>query len=119
MSWKRVCAADELAEDSLKKFSIDGISILLARVGAEFRAYPPMCPHMEEPLDESGLCGGGMLTCNKHLWQWDMLTGEECGPAEKPLLMYEVKRDGDDVLVHLEKELKYDFDEEGDDDFEW
>ena len=119
MSWKHVCSAEEVAEDSLKLFTIDGISILLARTGGEFRAYPPMCPHMEEPLAESGLCSAGVLTCNKHLWQWDMLTGEEQGPAEKPLLMYKVKQEGTDVLVHLEEELKYDFDEEEDDDFEW
>ena len=40
--------------------------------------------------------------------------------AEKPLLVYEVKRDGDDLLAYVEHELTYEHDEAGemdDDDF--
>ncbi len=42
------------------------------------------------------------------------------GMAEKPPLMYEVKRDGDDVLAYVEHELTYEHDEKDemdDDDF--
>jgi toluene monooxygenase system ferredoxin subunit len=111
MSWKRVCSAGEIGENSLKQFDVDGVTVVVANLGDEFRAYPPMCPHMEEPLAESGICNAGVLTCTKHLWQWDMLTGTEQGMAEKPLLLYEVRRDGDDVSVFIEKELNYDYDE--------
>lgn len=119
MSWKRVCAAADVEANNLKLCTVNGVEILIANLGDEFRAYPPMCPHMEEPLSESGLCKNGVMTCSKHLWQWDMRTGEEQGPAEKPLLMYEVKREGDDVVVFFEKELEYDFDEDDDDDDDW
>jgi toluene monooxygenase system ferredoxin subunit len=112
MTWKRVCSVDAIAENSLKQFEVDGVPILVANVGNGFRAYPPLCPHMEEPLAQSGICGDGVLTCTKHLWQWDMHTGEVRGPAEKPLLMYEVKLDGGDVLVFVEKELTYEYEEE-------
>ena len=41
--------------------------------------------------------------------------------TEKPLLMYEVKKEGSEILINLEKELTYDYDEEegdtDDDDF--
>lgn len=116
MSWKRVCSADDVAENSLKKFDVDGVPVLLVNFGEGFRAYPPLCPHMEEPLEESGICEGGVLTCSKHLWQWDMRTGEMRGEAEKPLLLYEVKQENGDVLVKIEKELEYEYDEESDDD---
>ncbi len=33
--------------------------------------------------------------------------------------MYDVKCDGDDVLVFVEQELIYEYEEEDDDDFEW
>ena len=115
MSWKLVCKADAVAENAVKVFEVDGIDILLANLGSGvFRAYPPLCPHMEEPLGQSGICASGVLTCTKHLWQWDMHTGEKMGPAEKPLLLYEVKREGDDVLVFLDKELTYEYEEEED-----
>jgi len=46
-----------------------------------------------------------------------MITGAaEPGPAEKPLLMYEVKTDDGKIMVNLETELEYDFDDEDDDD---
>lgn len=111
MSWKQVCKADELADSELKQFEVDGVTILLARLGEDFLAYPPLCPHQEEVLAVSGVCDGGTLTCTKHLWQWDMRTGEERGLAEKSLLMYEVRREGDDVLVLIEQELTYDYDD--------
>lgn len=118
MSWKRVCAADAVAENSLKTFNVDGITVLLANLGDVYRAYPPRCPHMAEPLEESGVCQGGLLTCTKHLWQFDMLTGEARGPAERPLKMYEVKQEGNDIMVLIEEELEYEYfgDDEDDDD---
>jgi len=116
MSWKTVCKATEFPENGLKQFDVDGTAILLANLDGDYFAYPPFCPHMEERLETSGLCEGGMLTCTKHLWQWNMRTGEKTGPAEKDLLMYEIKREGDDILINLEKELEYEYEEEDDED---
>lgn len=114
MSWKRVCAAEEVAENSLKKFDVDGITIIVANYGDGFRAFPPLCPHMEEPLAESGLLDCGRLTCSKHLWQWDLKSGDTLGAAEKPLLFYEIKQEGGNLLALLEAELVYDYDSEDD-----
>ena len=114
MGWKRVCAADEVAENSLKKFEVEGVSIIIANYGGGFRAFPPLCPHMEEPLAESDMMADGKLTCSKHLWQWDLKNGDKLGAAEKPLLFYEVKQEGADLLAHIETELVYDYDEEDD-----
>ncbi len=114
MSWKVACAADQVAEDSMKRFDVDGVSLMIANVGDGFRAYPPVCPHMEEYLENSGICAGGVLTCDRHLWQWDMKTGEPQGPAEKPLLMYETKEEDGNVMVFIEHELEYEFDDDDD-----
>ena len=123
MTWKRVCGTGDVAANALKLFDVEGVPILIANLGDGFRAYPPLCPHMEEPLEQSGICEGGVLTCSKHLWQWQMLTGEPNDEVtEKPLLLYEVKCEGDDVLVNVEEELTYDYDEdqgEDDDDSFW
>jgi toluene monooxygenase system ferredoxin subunit len=98
MNWKRVCAVGDVATNSLKKYTIDGVSIIVANVGDGFKAFPPLCPHMEEPLEESGVCDGqGKLTCIKHLWNWDLRTGAPQGETERALLMYDIKSDaGDD-----------------------
>ena len=121
MSWKKVCAVAEVPANTLEKFEVDGIEMIIANYGEGYRAIPPRCPHMEEPLCESAVVFDGMLTCTKHLWQWDMSTGEKVGIAEKELLFYDVKQEGDDIYANVEEELVYDNDDEAeeqdDDDF--
>lgn len=111
MAWKKVCAAGDVATDSLRKFDVDGVPVLIVNVGGEYIAIPPLCPHMAEPLELSGVCGDTMLTCTKHLWQWDIPSGREAGMAEKPLLLYPIERRGDELHVDIERELAYDYDD--------
>ena len=117
--WHRVCATADVNDGELKRFQAGEIAVVVVGVGDEYRIIPPFCPHMAEPLHESGICRAGTLTCSKHLWQWNLLTGKEQGPAERPLLFYQSEvRDGE-VWACVDKELVYEFDEEDDDDFQW
>ena len=119
MAWKRICGAGEVPENTAKKFDVEGIPVLLVNYGEGYRAIPPICPHMEEPLEESGVIVRCVLTCTKHLWAWDLKTLEMKGETEKPLKTYDVKQEGDSILANIEEELVYEFDdaEEEDDDF--
>jgi toluene monooxygenase system ferredoxin subunit len=119
MSWKRVCSVGEVTENSIRKFDVDSIPILIINFGQGFRAIPPVCPHMEEPLEESGVVVRCVLTCTKHLWAWDLLTLNMQGESERPLKTYEVKEDNGDLFVRVDEELIYEFDTEDDveDDF--
>jgi toluene monooxygenase system ferredoxin subunit len=119
MTWKRICGANEVPASSIKKFDVDGIPILLVNFGSGYRAIPPICPHMEEPLEESGVVAHCVLTCTKHLWAWNLETLEPQGETEKPLKTYEVKEENGAILANIEGELTYDFEDEddGDDDF--
>ena len=117
--WHRVCATADVNDGELKRFQAGEIAVVVVGFGDEYRIIPPFCPHMAEPLHESGICRAGTLTCSKHLWQWNLLTGKEQGPAERPLLFYQSEvRDGE-VWACVDEELVYEFDEEDDDDFEW
>jgi toluene monooxygenase system ferredoxin subunit len=114
-----VCAVADLPDQGLSKFEVAGLTVLAARVEDDVRVIPPFCPHMAEPLVESGLCHGLTLTCSKHLWQWNLKSGDIQGPAEKPLKFYPSEiRDGN-VWIDASSEVAYDFDEDEDDDFEW
>ena len=114
MSWNVACAVADVDEGSVVEFEVDGIEILVSNVAGEFRAYPPMCPHMEEPLGDSAICKGQVMTCTKHLWQWDLVSGKPMGPSENDrcMLMYETKVEDDQVYVNIEEELEYDFDDD-------
>ena len=116
MTWKKVCAVGDVGVNSVKLFDVDGINVLIANYGTGFRALPPICPHMEEPLDESGVVVRCILTCTKHLWAWRLDTLEMQGETEKPLKTYEVKQEDSSILVNVEEELVYEFDADDDDD---
>jgi len=116
MKWKRMCGVNEVAENSIKKFDVDGVPILLVNYGSGYRAIPPICPHMEEPLEESGVVVRCILTCTKHLWAWNLSTLEMQGETERPLKTYEIRQENDAIFVNVEGELVYEFDSEEDDD---
>jgi len=120
MSWKRVCKVTDVPENGLRMFTVDGVALVIANYGSGFRAIPPLCPHMEEPLEESGVIADCALTCTKHLWSWDLSSLAMLGETERPLKTYEVKLENDDVLAFIDKELVYEFEDEedmADDDF--
>lgn len=118
MTWKRVCSTADVAVNSVKKFEIDGVPVVVVNYGKGFRVLPPICPHMEEPLDQSGVVVRCALTCTKHLWAWNLETLEmQGGETEKPLKTYEMKEEDGAIFVNFEGELTYDFDsDDGDDD---
>src|SRR5207244_11289787 len=89
MTWKRVCKVTDVPENTLKKFTVDKVTLLIANYGGGFRAIPPLCPHMQEPLEESGVIANCALTCTKHLWSWDLSSLDMLGETERPLQSYE------------------------------
>jgi toluene monooxygenase system ferredoxin subunit len=119
VTWKRVCGVEEVEVNAAKIFDIEGIRILIVNYGTGFRALPPVCPHMEEPLVESGIISNCVLTCSKHLWAWNLNTFEMIGETEKPLKSYEIKEIEGSLFVDVVEELLYDFESEDDlkDDF--
>jgi toluene monooxygenase system ferredoxin subunit len=119
MTWKRICDAADVAENSVKQFDVEGIPVVLVNYGVGFRAIPPICPHMEEPLAESAVVAHCILTCTKHLWAWDLRTLGLRGETEKPLKTYETKQEDGAIFANIEGELTYDFESENDmdDDF--
>jgi toluene monooxygenase system ferredoxin subunit len=116
MTWKRVGRMSEVTENSVKKFDVDGIAILIVNYGEGFRAIPPICPHMEEPLEESGIVARCVLTCTKHLWAWNLQSLDMQGETERPLKTYEIREEEGALFARVEGELTYEF--ETDDDLE-
>lgn len=111
MSWRQVCSIHGVLENEMKEFEIDGIAVLIARNADGFFGYPALCPHMESQLS-FGTCDGKLITCMQHLWQWDMRSGDPIGLAEEPLKQYQTKVEGDNVLIFIENELKYSYQED-------
>src|SRR5262249_23379616 len=120
MSFTKICDVSDVATNSVKKFAVNGFSVLVVNYGEGFLVIPPICPHMEEQLEESAIVVRCAMTCSKHLWAWNLKTLEKQGTeTEKPLAVYESKEEGGAIYADVDKELVYEFEEEGanDDDF--
>ncbi len=111
--WTKVCATVDISENEIRKFTFGDTEVLLANYGEGFRAFPPDCPHMREPLNVSGMLDDGVLTCGKHVWQWDLRACEKAtGMTEENLLFYELKEEDGNIFVDISKRLVYPWEEE-------
>jgi 3-phenylpropionate/trans-cinnamate dioxygenase ferredoxin subunit len=99
----KVCSENEIAEDSIKNFDVDGKSIALAKYDGRIYAVDDVCTH-----DGGDLGGGdvvdGQVQCPRHGARFDLKTGEATQmPAVIGIGTYEVKIEDGDVMVDLGK----------------
>jgi 3-phenylpropionate/trans-cinnamate dioxygenase ferredoxin component len=100
----RLCRRAEIDPDTVKRFDVGSLHIALARVGDEFFALNDICSHEDYSLSEGELYPEECeLECWKHGSTFDLRTGEpQTLPATKPVEVFPVRLEGDDVLVELD-----------------
>ncbi|MFI7442465.1 non-heme iron oxygenase ferredoxin subunit [Nonomuraea indica] len=102
--FEKVCRLDDIPDGGVIGVEVGETPVALVRTGAEVRALHDVCSHAEVKLSE-GEVYDGTLECWLHGSCFDIRTGKPTGPpATKPVNVYTVKIDGDDVLVSLSKE---------------
>ena len=103
MAEVRLCGRDELAPDGARRFDVAGARIALVRIGDEFFALGDECSHEDYSLSEGEVLGEECeIECWKHGSTFDLRTGRPCSlPATKPVPVYAVRVDGDDVYVEV------------------
>jgi len=97
----RLCSVNELEPGAAKRFDIDGHRIALVRIGDDFYAIDDTCSHADYSLSEGDVWEEEReIECPKHGSTFSLLTGEpQTLPATRPVPIYEVVVDGDDVKV--------------------
>jgi toluene monooxygenase system ferredoxin subunit len=88
---------DDLWEGDMTAVKIDGEAVLLVNVDGEVRAYSNRCPHQASPLDEGDL-DGQTLTCAKHLWEFNAVTGCGINPDDARLKRYGCRVEDDGTI---------------------
>ena len=74
-------------------------AIAVVKVDGKFHAFNNICPHAGYPLN-AGVIVGKEIDCWGHGAAFDIMTGETMNsPVYEPLSIYDVKVDGDDVLI--------------------
>lgn len=94
----KVCNKTDIPAGAGKTVTVNGKPVALFNVDGTFYAIDDTCIHRGGPLGEGEL-DGKIAICPWHGWRWDVTNGvNQLNPAIS-IKTYEVKLDGDDVLV--------------------
>lgn len=78
----------------------DGTKICLANSDGQVYAIADRCTHRDFPMANGTVHGGATIECAWHGARFDMKTGRAIRlPAIKAIKTFEVKIEGDDILV--------------------
>ncbi|PTY06233.1 hypothetical protein DB347_12355 [Opitutaceae bacterium EW11] len=96
-----VCRADEMQEGEIRRASIAGTVVALARTGDRFFAVQEFCTHRFGPLSE-GCIRDGTVMCPWHRSCFDLKTGTVTdGPAKEALRTFEVEVKDGNVRIRV------------------
>jgi 3-phenylpropionate/trans-cinnamate dioxygenase ferredoxin subunit len=97
----RVAATADVGDGEMIAVEIAGEEILLAHINSEYFAIHNICSHFRALLTDGELHAQAFeVQCPLHDSCFDLRTGEPKDlPADKPVAVYAVRVDGDDILV--------------------
>ena len=101
MTRVRVCAVGDVADAAAYRVEADGHAVALVRIGEDLYAVGDTCSHEDYSLAEGEVFTEEReIECWKHGSTFSLVSGEpQCLPATKPIPVYGVEVDGDDVYV--------------------
>ena len=93
--WHDLIAIDEVKENGITYVDeCDGRSLFVYHSDDEYRVYDSRCPHQVTNIPHLAL-EGTRLTCPKHLWAFDVTTGECVEKGTRPLRQFDSRiKDG-------------------------
>jgi glycine betaine catabolism B len=95
----KVAFTKDIPPSQMKEVQVDGERVCVANVDGKYYAINNVCTHEGGPLAD-GILEGYEVECPWHQSHFDLRTGEvRSPPASEPEPTYEVKVDGEDVLI--------------------
>ena len=109
MAFERVCARSEVPEDGALRVELADVDVAVVDFDGELYALQDVCSHADFPLtdgDVDEVDGAPTIECALHGSCFDLRTGAPTNlPANKPVPVYPVRVEGDDVLVDVDAPL--------------
>jgi 3-phenylpropionate/trans-cinnamate dioxygenase ferredoxin subunit len=98
---ERLCGKDDLESGAARRFEVGKHRICLVRVEDDFYAIGDRCSHADFSLAEGEVYPEEReIECWKHGSTFSLIDGKpQSLPATKPVPTYEVRVEGDDVMV--------------------
>ena len=97
----KVASTSDLKPGENKVVNANGTEVALFNVGGEFFAINNTCLHRGGPLGE-GFLEEDVVTCPWHGWRYNVKTGANAMIPTAKVANYQVKVEGNDVLVAVE-----------------
>ncbi len=99
----RVCSVGDVPSGSSRRVEVDGHRLCVVHIAPDWYVLGDECSHADFSLSEGEVwveeCE---IECPKHGSTFSLATGEpQTLPATRPVPVYAVRVDGDDVLVTL------------------
>ncbi len=91
---------DDIPEGKGLAFKAGRTTVAVFRSKGKFYAINNRCVHKGASMCEGGLSDDGTaVRCPWHNWAFDLATGENCSDRNEKIRTYEVKMDGDQVIL--------------------
>lgn len=95
----RVAQVSEIRPGEMMAVEVANEQVLLVNVGGNIHAVDDICTHAYATMSEGDL-KGDEVECPLHGGAFSAITGVPTNPpAERPLRVFRVQIDGDDILV--------------------
>jgi len=102
MAFVKVAQVSDIAAGEVRVFEIEGEDIALCNIDGEIYAIADLCTHDDGPLGQGHL-HGDQIECPRHGARFDVRSGKALTlPAVVPIPTFEVKIEGDEVLVNVD-----------------
>ncbi|MFL6440629.1 MAG: Rieske 2Fe-2S domain-containing protein [Nitrososphaeraceae archaeon] len=102
----QVADTKDIPSSKMKEVQVDGENICVANVDGKYYAIGSICTHEGGPLAD-GTLEGYEVECPWHQSKFDVRTGEVTSPpANEPEPAYEVKVDGNNILIKKQGKSK-------------
>jgi len=97
----KVASTSDLKPSENKVVNVNGTDVALFNIDGEFFAINNTCLHRGGPLGE-GYLEGDVVTCPWHGWRYNVKTGANLMIPSQKVEAYQVKVEGNDVLVSID-----------------
>jgi 3-phenylpropionate/trans-cinnamate dioxygenase ferredoxin subunit len=100
----RACSTADVADGAARRVDVDGHRLCVVRIGTDWYVVGDECSHADFSLAEGDVWADECeIECPKHGSTFSLTTGEpQSLPAIKPVPVYPVRIEGDDVMVEID-----------------
>src|SRR5712692_8159699 len=98
-----VAKTSDFTDGVIRGFRVDGKDVAVVRWNDRYYAFQNACTHSNYYFNYLEIQDGGRILCDAHGAVFDLASGRVLkGPAANDLPLYQVRVDGEDVLVSFD-----------------